>query len=137
MPPQRTPIYLYVQTPKLGASLAKLLLKKGYEPILLDHRLGVDPRKHVVLIETRDDVAHMCQVVHYFYTTYKVDSPLPLIAFLSEKALKKNPMARYWLIDGHSAIANVLPRKKRRLGKAARRGLLWFLPHLLPLYKDG
>ena len=136
MPRHRIPIYLYVQTPKFGAYLVRLLIENGYEPILLDHRLGVDPRQHVVLIETRDDVAHLSQVVHYFYSTYRVEVPLPLLAFLSPKALKRHPMVRCWLIDWHSAIVNVLPRKKRRLGKTARRGLLWFLTHLLPLHKD-
>jgi hypothetical protein len=136
MRPPRTPIYLYIQNPDLAACLSRLLLDEGYEPIPLDHNLNVDPTRNVVLLETGDDVAHLNQVVNHFYLTYKTDSPLPILVFLSKRALKLNPMIRYWLIDGRVAIAQVVTHKDGRLKKGEKRGFLWFLHRLMPLYRD-
>jgi hypothetical protein len=133
MPPTRLPFYLYIQNPGLNAFLTEMLLKAGYEPIQLDHTLRVDPRCELILIDTDDDVAHLSQVVSHLYHTYKVEPPLPVIAFLSKKALKHNPMLRYWLIDGKAAIMQIVPCKEGRLSKTHRRSLLWFLKRLLPL----
>jgi hypothetical protein len=131
----RIPIYLYVLHPDLNARLARLLLEEGYEPVQLDHDLNVDPTQGVVFIETGDDVAHLTQVVNHFYLTYKTESPLPVLAFLSRKALKRNPMLRYWLIDGRPAVVQVVPHKDGCLKKSDREGLLWLLKRLLPLYR--
>lgn len=135
MPTPRIPIYLYVLNSDLNAHLVRLLLKEGYEPVRLDHNLNVDPTRNVVLVETDDDVAHLTQVVNHFYLTYKTDTSLPILAFLSKKALKQNPMVRYWLIEGRPAIAQVVPHKDGCLKKGELRGFLWFVKRLLPLYR--
>ena len=135
--PHRTPVYLYVLDPDLNAALVRLLKKRGFKPIQLDHRLCVDPVRNVVIVETGDDVAHLNQVVNHFYLTYKIDSTLPLLAFLSRKAIERNPMVRCWLIDGRSAITQIISRKsKRKLRDREKRAFLWSLLRLLPLYHD-
>lgn len=130
-------VNLYIENPQLCAALVDLLTEGGFHPVRLDDSLSVDPTRNVVLLETNDDVAHLNQIVQRFYFTYQTDAPLPLIAFLSEEALERNPMLRYWLIDGRAAVMQIVPLTEGGLSDSHRRGLLWLLRQLVPLYRDG
>lgn len=120
----RPTIYLYVTTPRLKRALMRLLRKRGFDPVVLKDHRGVDPVRNVILLETGRDVSHLCQVVSYFYLTYKTEATLSVLAFAPKKTLKRNPKLALWEVEGHAALSQVFPHRKGRLRKKERKQLL-------------
>ena len=57
-----------------------------------------------ILLQTNDDIAKLMQIVYKLYKRLEANDTLPIMAYASAEAVRRNPAIAFWLIDNHAAL---------------------------------
>lgn len=109
-------ILVGVDNIELRSRIVAAIEQTGFQPQFVGNSnellgaLPASPCDSFLIIDTNDDVAKMVQLVNDVYRVVRLSGQVfHVVVFMSSKqTLRQNPSLKFWLIDGHAAVAGIL-----------------------------
>jgi hypothetical protein len=106
----KSPVVVAVDEPNLRRTLTDALVAAGYEVTMVVPAYELCNRpvpKAVIVLETKDDVAMLTQIVYELYMASPRERPPAILAILSLAVINAHPSVALWMIHGHVALLSL------------------------------
>ena len=104
-------LLMHSVTERVSSKLRQALGSAGFRWIEMPwpELLNAATPDDVIVLETGDDIAALTQFVYHLYDKTTRETAVPVIALVSQDALRRNPRLGGWTVNGHAAVIAVTP----------------------------